>query len=137
MLAEVTDTNVVRQLVLDELARGVGQKNLTTVTRGTNARAPVDAHPDISLAADEWLSGMEPHPYANRSTLGPGLRSERALSRYRGGNRVSRAGKRNEERVALRVDLVPVELFNRGTKQPRVRRQNFVVPVAELLQQPR
>jgi len=107
------------------------------VARGANACAPVDAHPYVSLAADEWLAGVDPHPYTNGDTVGPGLRSERALRRHGGGDRVTRAREGDEERVALRVDLVAVELFNRRAEQPVVRRQNLVVPVAELLQQPR
>jgi hypothetical protein len=68
---------------------------------------------------------------------GQGSAASRPLRGHGGGNRVPCARERNEERIALRVDLVTVELFDRLAEQPRVRRQNVVVPVAELLQQPR
>jgi len=129
--------NVVRQLVLDELPRRVRQQNLTAVARRTNARATVDAHPDISFATDERLTSVDPHPHTDGDTVGPGLRGEPALRGYSGANRVARAREGDEERITLRIDLVATEPFNCRTEQPGVRRKNLVVPVAKLLQQPR
>ncbi len=137
MLAEIADPNVVRQLVLDELARGVRQQHLAAVGRGADACASVDAHPDVSLAADDGLTGVDPHAHMNGDAVGPGLRSQGALRRYGGGDRVTGTREGDEESVALRVDLVAVELFNRRAEQPRVRGQDFVVLPAELLKQPR
>ena len=48
----------------------------------------------------------------------------------------SRAREREEERVALRVDLDPVTLRERLAHQPAVVGEDGVVALAELLQQP-
>ena len=71
MLAEVDDANVLGELVLDELARRVRQQNLAAVARAADARAPVDAHADVALAADERLTGVDAHAYANGDVLRP------------------------------------------------------------------
>jgi hypothetical protein len=137
VVTEIEDMNVVRQIVLDELACRVRQQNLAAVAGGANACAPVDAHPDVSLTPDERLACVDPHPHADGDAVGPGLRSERTLRCHRRAHPVTRPRERDEECVALRVDLVTAELFNRRAKQPGVCGKNLVVPVPELLQQSR
>jgi hypothetical protein len=80
---------------------------------------------------------VDPHAHANGDAVRPRLRGKGALRRYCGGDRVPGARERDEEGIALRVDLVAAELLNCLAEQTRMRRQNIVVPVAELLQQPR
>jgi hypothetical protein len=137
VLAEIEHVNVVRQIVLDELPRGVRQQNLSAVACGADARASIDAHSDVSLTSDERLAGVDPHPHADGGAFGPELRSERTLRCHRRAHPVTRSRERDEECVALCVDLVTVKLLDRRTKQPGVCRENLVVPVPELLQQPR
>jgi hypothetical protein len=118
VLAEIDDADVVRQLLLDEVAGRVREQHLATVARSAEASAPIDAKTDVPLAAHERLARMEPHPDADRYAVGPWLRSERALQVDRGGDRVTRSGEHDEERVALRVDLVPVVALDRSADQP-------------------
>jgi hypothetical protein len=80
---------------------------------------------------------VDPHPHANGDAVRPRLRGKGALRRYCGGDRVPGARERDEDGIALRVDLVAAELLNCLAEQTRMRRQNIVVLVAELLQQPR
>jgi hypothetical protein len=81
VLAEIDDANVVRQVVLDELARCVRQQNLTAVRGGADARTAVDTHADVALAADQRLAGVQSHADAERGVLRPGLGGERPLRR--------------------------------------------------------
>ena len=61
---------------------------------------------------------------------------ERALGRDRPGDRVPRARKRVEERVALGVDLGPTLVAEALAEQLPVVADDFAVGVAELLEQP-
>jgi len=83
------------------------------------------------------LAGVEAHANPNRSTVGPGLGGKRALRRNRRGDCVTRAWEGDEECVALRVDLVALELGERLAQQTCVRREGVVVTLAEALEQPR
>ena len=119
--------DVLRKLVLDELARRVRQQHLSAVPRGADPCSAVDAHADVPLAADERLARVDPDPHAKRGAVRPGLGGERPLCGHGGRDRVARACEGDEERVTLRVDLVPVELLDRRAKQLGVPRQHRVV----------
>ena len=137
MLAEIHDVDVVGQLVLDEFAGRVRQEHLAAVPGRADARAAVDAHPDIPVATDKRLARVKAHPHANRHAVGPRLGGERPLQLDRRGDRVACARERDEERVALRVDLVAVEPLDRLADQPGMGLKHIVVALAELLEQPR
>ena len=66
---------------------------------------------------------MDPHPYADRPRL------EYALAVSRGGYRPRRCGERDEECVALRVDLDAAVGCECLPEQPAVLRERLGVPV--------
>ena len=66
----------------------------------------MDAHADVALLPDPGLAGVQAHPHSDLDAFGPRVRVEVALRRHRGPDRVLRAWEGDEERVALRVDLV-------------------------------
>jgi len=61
---------------------------------------------------------------------------DRALRRHGRGERISGAGECHQERVSLRVDLLPVPFGERVPKKPPMLCQDFRVPcVTEALEQ--
>ena len=105
-LAEVADRNPRRELVLDELARRRREQHLPAVARGPDARGLVDAHADVALLTHSGLAGVQAHAHLDLYAFGPSVRMEVALRRHCGPDRVFPAWEGDEERVALRVDLV-------------------------------
>jgi hypothetical protein len=96
MLAEVA------RLDADEVVRRLREHDLTAVRGRADARGAVNVHPDVVVADDGRRSGVDPHPHAQRQSL------EGALTGRRRGDGVVGAREREEERVALSVDLVAV-----------------------------
>ena len=98
VFAEVADRSVSRY----EAARRLGDDDLSAVRRGCDPRGAVDVHADVVLLGHERLAGVDAHPDPDWA------RSERCLRLGRGGDGVGRPRERDEERVALGVDLDPV-----------------------------
>ena len=95
MLAKIAN----RGAVVQKASRRRGQNDLPSVGGGGDSRSPVDVDPDVAFVRQLRLPGVDPDPDANRAAREP-------VARVRGGcNRVGCSGERNEERVALRVDL--------------------------------
>ena len=122
MLAEVADLGVVA----DEVARRPREQHLAAVCRRTDACGARQVDTDVvAPLGQRRLAGMNADPHtdiaAGQRSLGCGGR----------GNGVVRASERDEERVALRVDLEAVVLDERLTEHAPVRRQHVAVPVAE------
>jgi hypothetical protein len=80
---------------------------------------------------------VQSHSHPQRDAVGPRLRGQRPLRGYGRCDRIAGPRERDEEGVALRVDLVALELLERRSEQASVRRQDVAVALAELPQQPR
>src|SRR5207244_4067802 len=106
-------------------------EHLTAVADRGDPGTLVHVEADVPLLAQPRLAGVQPHPHANRSV------GERALAVRRRGDRVRRAGERDEERVSLRVDLDTAVLGERRAKSPPMHLQRLGVVVAERVQQTR
>ncbi len=87
------------RIALEEAARRLGEDDLPSVRGGGDARSAVDVDADVALVRHDRLAGVEPHAYADRAAL------ERAPRLGGGGNGVGGARKRDEEGIALGVDL--------------------------------
>ena len=61
VLAEIAQPHVGGELVLDELAGRVREQHLPAVPGGTDARATMDSEPDVPLATQTRLAGVESH----------------------------------------------------------------------------
>ncbi len=90
---------VAQSVVAGQIAGRLRDQHLPAVPDCGDPRGAVDVEPDIALVRDGRLTRVDAHPYADRS------RGERLLSCCGGCERVGRSSKRDEERVALRVDL--------------------------------
>ena len=94
MLTEIEHVGTAEQL-----PRLPGQDHLSAVCRGGDARALVDGEADVALARSFGFAAVDTHPHADWAS------SERSLGLGRGGGGIARRAERDEERVALRVDL--------------------------------
>ena len=97
-----------------------------------------DVQPEIALLADVRLAGVEPHAHAHRAPVRPLVVAEGALGVDRGRDCVARPREREEEGVALRVDLrAAARAEGLAHEPPVVGRDVSVRLVAELLQEAR
>ena len=98
----------------------------------------VHIHADVLRRDRERLPTVNAHPHPNRDALWPVGRGERLLSLRRGGDRVSGARERHEQRVPFLVHLVAVVRLERLPQQATVQVQNFRVALRpQSLEQPR
>ena len=143
IVAELVDAlrrRQVLQAVLAEIVQAVDgnevvsrarEQHLPAVARCGDPRGAVDVDPDVALVGHDGLPRVEPHANADRTVV------ERRLPLGGRGKRVGRAGERDEERVALRVDLDAAVPRERVPQQTTVLAQQLDVAVSVLVQQPR
>jgi hypothetical protein len=94
-------------------------------------RGPVDVDPDVALVRDQGLAGVEADPDADGAIREPGLR-------VAGGRQgVGSPSERDEEGVALGVDLYAVVPLEGVAQHAPVLGERLRVGVAELVHQPR
>ena len=95
----------------------------------------VDA--EVALATDSWLTCVQAHAHANRLAVGPLVHGVRAL-RFDGcRDGVASPREREEERIALRVDLDTAARRKALAHQPAMAGQDLAVLVSERFEQAR
>ena len=87
---------------------------------------------EVAIGRERGVTGVDPHPYLDHGSFRPRLFGQRALRGDGRIDRVLRAAERDEERVALRVDLLAARLLEGPAQEPAVRREQVSVGVAEL-----
>ncbi|KRT77837.1 MAG: hypothetical protein XU14_C0004G0007 [Armatimonadetes bacterium CSP1-3] len=87
----------------------------------------MDIEPDIMVAGQRRLPGVDPHAHAHLHAVRPGVRRQRALRRHRGAHGVPGAGKGDEEGVALRIHLRALLLGEGLTQEALVLEQHLAV----------
>src|SRR5205085_1149686 len=122
-------------LVPEQRARRLRDEYLPAVAGGGDARSSHHVDPEVALVAEARFAGMEPHAHADGRAARPRMVAQPALRVDRRADRVARAWEREEERVALRVDLGPAVRRERLAHDPPVLPRDLGVVVAELLQQ--
>ena len=133
--AELALRDAVGERARDERGRRRRQEHLTAVAGGADPRRTVHVDPDVALLPDDRLSRVEAHPDAQVCPVGPLVRGERLLRRDRGRDGVAGALEAEEERVALRVDLLTATGGELVADQAPVLREHLGVPVSEPLQE--
>jgi hypothetical protein len=111
------------------------QEHVTAAAGAAETRGAHDVEPEVALLADRRLARVQPDPHVHRDPAWPVVRDVRPLHLGRRRDRVARAHEREEERVALRVDLDAVVRGERAAHEPPVIRQHLGVAVAQLLEQ--
>ena len=113
VLAQISEHDVSRQLIGDELMRQAGDQHLPAVSGSADPCRAMHVQTDVIILSDVRLAGVHPHTHTHVDALGPTLGCERPLRAHRGGDRVARPGEGDEERVTLGVDLATVVLVER------------------------
>jgi 2-hydroxychromene-2-carboxylate isomerase len=67
MLAEIDQSEFLREIVLDELPRRLRDQHLAAVPCCGDAGAPVDVHPDVAFFGSQRFARVDAHPRANRA----------------------------------------------------------------------
>ena len=121
-----------RRLGVEERGGRFGEQHLAAVGKRRDSRAAVDVDAHVALRGHRRRACVDAHADAYR----PGL--QRRLRLTRGGRRALRGRKRDEERVALRVDLDAAVCGERLAQKAPVLRERLGVRVwSERVQQPR
>ena len=114
---------------IDERPRRLREENLPTVADRRDARALVDVEPDVTLLGQSRLACVQPHSYLD------GAAREGALAVAGSGDGVRGPRERNEEGVALGIDLDAVAFGDGRAKQPAVLVKCLRIVVTELVQE--
>ena len=122
---EVTSAN------LDERPRGLRQEDLAAVANGGDARSPVDVDPDVAIRGWSRLAGVESHTDLDHAT------GQRPLGLHRRRDGLRGPCEREEERVALGVDLCTSVGGDGFPDDATMLGQGVRVGVSEVAQQPR
>jgi hypothetical protein len=133
---QIAYPSIRRKLVLDQLPRRVGEQHLAAVTRRADPRCPVHTKAHVPLTGRTWFSRMHSHSHPNLDTLRPTMPGKSALSLGRARNRITSAAIRDEERVALRVDLPPFVGGEALAENPLVICENRLVTLTKLFEKP-
>jgi hypothetical protein len=134
--AEVAQVDVLERFFRQQVVRGLRDEHLPAVRRGADAGGPVHPEADIALGSRARLTRVDAHANSkllhgrlwmgNQCALGVQRRSHRLASGWEG----------DEERVALRIDLVTAPADKRLPEQPAVLVERPFVTIPELEQQP-
>src|SRR5436190_20060849 len=100
-------------------------------------RRAMHVQSDVPIALKLRLAGMDAHAHADVDTLGPAPGRKGSLRSHCGGNRVARPRERDEERVALVIDLATGVLVERLAKHTLVLGEDLRVAATQPRQQPR
>src|SRR5207244_1021431 len=81
--------------------------DLPAVAGVADAGGPVHREPDVLVAGDRGLARVDAHPDTQLDSLGPVVGGEGTLRRHGRTAGGPRPAERDEERVAVRVELLP------------------------------
>ena len=138
VLPEVTQEDVeILFLVLEQRLRRLGHKHLAAVPGRADAGGTVDGQSGVAGLTSGGLACVDPHSNLDVHGLWPLVGEERKLSFDGSKHRLARAREGDEEGIALRVDLVAAVSRERCAQQPLMLGEHPLVPVAELLHEPR
>jgi hypothetical protein len=115
----------------DEITRRTGEEHLTAVAGCGDSGSAMDVRACIPQLSELRLPRVQAYPNPNRCL------PQRSLRVSRRGDRIGRARERNEERIALRVDLHPtVPRPDRAQLTVVLSEKVGVLSIADFLQEP-
>ena len=121
----------IAHLGAGEVGGRLGQQHLTAVPGSRDPRGTVHVKPDVALVGPKRLPRVQAHPHPHWSACQADLR-------IRGSRHcIGRTPERNEESVALRVDLHPVAPQPGLPQHTPVLGKHLRIPVTQLREQPR
>ena len=124
-----------RELGVYELARGVRQEDLPAVADCADTRRTMHSDADVALPSDGRLPGVQAHPHSHHVVaVRPVVGGKSALREYGRSERGVRGREREEEGLALVIDLTAASLFDRFPQDLLMLGEDGSVPLAQLLQ---
>ena len=126
MLAEI-----LKCVRAGKVTRGLRDQNLATVARRRDSSGSMDIEPNVALFGHDRLPRMDTHANADRAGCQP------FTTGRRGGKCVGCLGKRDEERITLRVHLNTSMADECLTQRAPVLGERLGIAIAQLVEQPR
>ncbi len=124
-------------VVLQQIARRLRQQDLLAVAGRADPGGQMHADADVVIARRRGLAGVDSDAHADALVVGPGLRGQRELRLDGRPDGIARAGERDEERVARRLDLEAGVSRKARAQQAAVLAENFLVALqADGMQEP-
>ena len=97
----------------------------------------MDGKPGVPAVSSRGLARVQTHPDLDLGTRRPGMGTKGELTLDCGQQRLTRARERDEERIALRVDLVAAVGVERLPEQALMVAEDRAVVITQPLHQPR
>jgi hypothetical protein len=136
MLAHVPEIDSVGQCRPSQRAGTFGDQDLPAVAGRADTGRAVHVDADISTRSQCRLACMKAHAHPDRDAVGPRMIRDIALRLHRPRDRAPGLLERDEERVALRVDLDPAHALERRPHEAVVFFEDVLIgPVADPLKQ--
>ena len=136
MRPEVVEVEVAL-VVLEQRPGRLREQDLAAVAGVADPGGAMHGQPDVVIACGRRLAGVHADPHAHGRVLRPRVRRQGALRRHRRVDGVPGAAKRDEERVALVVELPPAVGLPGVPEQAPVVLEDGAVVVPQLAQQRR
>jgi hypothetical protein len=137
MHAEIADRHACRKSLSDQRPSRIRQQDLTAVTSGRDPSGTVDVGPDVVVAAQSAVPGVQSHPDADLRPIRPRIGSKTSLCLNRSRDGWRSGAEDREEGIALGADLDATARSEDVTNQLVVRHEDRVESVGELVREPR
>src|SRR5436309_12754751 len=134
MGSQVSQAHSVWQVMLYQVASGLGQQHLSSVACAHDACGPMHVQAPIAFSRTLWLARMQTHAYLHCCTIGPRMGSKRTLHLHCRTHRIGGACKGHKEGIALGIHLVPVPAVKGCTQELAALGEDAIIAVAYLLQ---
>jgi hypothetical protein len=121
----------IEHISIDLVAGRLRKENLASVAGRRDTRPEVDVKTDVPLIRELGRPGVKAHPDSDWAI------GERSLGLHRRRNRLGSIPERDEERVALRIDLDTAVALKCFAQRVSVLRQRIRVAASQLVQQSR
>src|SRR5260370_6044459 len=123
--------------MLHEVAGRLREQHLPAVISAHDACRLMHAQSHVALSRTLRLAGVQAHAHPHRYSFRPGMGEEGPLASDRCRDGIGGARKGHEERIPLRVNLIAIELEERGTQEGPTSFQEAGVALTHLLKQAR
>jgi len=117
------------------VTRRLRDEDLAASAKRADARRPVDRQADVAVLRDRGLTRVDADSDAELLAVRPFVRHECALGSDGSQDRIPGPRERDEERVALGIDLLAAVRRKRIAKELLMLGEDSAVAVAEALQQ--
>ncbi len=137
MTAKIADRYACRKPLRDQRPSRIRQQDLTAVSSGRDPGGTVDVGPDVVVAAQSAVPGVQTHPVADLHPVRPRIHSETLLCLDSSSDGWRSGWEDREEGIALGADVDATVPSEDITNQLVVCQEDGVESVGELVPEPR